>query len=39
MEVLRGKEMSGVIAYFLLLGGVFGLAIGLYYVLRTAKLI
>ncbi|NJL20247.1 MAG: cytochrome b6-f complex subunit 6 [Leptolyngbyaceae cyanobacterium SM1_3_5] len=31
--------MSGVISYFLLLGGAFGLAIGLYYVLRTVKLI
>ncbi|MBD2088886.1 cytochrome b6-f complex subunit 6 [Microcoleus sp. FACHB-1515] len=31
--------MSGVISYFLLLGGAFGLAIGLYYALRTVKLI
>jgi hypothetical protein len=31
--------MSAVLAYFLLLGGVTGLAIGLYFGLRTAKLI
>lgn len=31
--------MSGVISYILLLGGAIGLAIGLYYALRTVKLI
>jgi hypothetical protein len=31
--------MAGVITYFILVGGAFGLALGLYFGLRTAKLI
>ncbi|HEY9618741.1 MAG TPA: cytochrome b6-f complex subunit PetL [Crinalium sp.] len=31
--------MSGVVPYIVLLGGAFGLAIGLYYGLRAVKLI
>lgn len=31
--------MSGVVTYFVLLAGVFGFAIGLFYTLRTVKLI
>jgi hypothetical protein len=31
--------MSGAIAYFILVGGAFGLAMGLYFGLRAAKLI
>lgn len=31
--------MSGVIAYFLMLGGAAGIALGLYFGLRAVKLI
>ncbi|MBF2049680.1 MAG: cytochrome b6-f complex subunit PetL [Leptolyngbya sp. IPPAS B-1204] len=31
--------MGGVITYFILLGTAFGLAMGLYFGLRTAKII
>ncbi len=31
--------MSGLITYFVLLGGAFGLALGLYFTFRSAKLI
>ncbi|MEP0751288.1 cytochrome b6-f complex subunit PetL [Trichocoleus sp. DQ-A2] len=32
-------EISGAIAYFLLLGGAFAVAVGLYFGLRAIKLI
>jgi hypothetical protein len=31
--------MSGVVTYFLLVGGAMGVALGLYFTLRTIKLI
>jgi len=31
--------MSGILAYVVLLGGAFGLAIGLFFTFRAAKLI
>jgi hypothetical protein len=33
------RSMAGVVSYFILLGGAFALAIGLYFGLRTIKLI
>lgn len=31
--------MAGIISYLVILGGAFGLAIGLYFTLRSVKLI